>query len=168
MAYNYFEKRFGKRYINYMGKDILTVNHMIFNAYKHLFEKTRNINTSDILIIDNNIPYLYKLRTDITIKEMLLTQKNRLLYQYLNNYYKQILDMEIKECATCSICFDKRDRMSIMYLILMDNHLIEMSRDGKNEGFLPEGITNYIESKYGQLNNHYGLIKSGELKVWRK
>lgn len=168
MGFNYFEKRFGKNYINYMGKDVLNINILVFKAYEHLFEKTRNVNNADILILRDGFPYLYKLRTDITIKEMLLTQKSRLLYKYLNNYYKQILDMEIKECATCSICFDKRDRMSIMYVILMDNHLIEMSKDENHEKFLPLSIINYIEDKYGKLNDHYNLIKSGELKVWRK
>lgn len=125
MSYNYFEERFGKNYVTYEGERLLVVNPSIFKNYIHLFERVSNPKKANVMIIRNGMPRMLRMKINITLKQILETQKNTMLKDYIiERKLGFLLDMTIQECMTCSECFDKRDPMSIFHLVLYDNHLM--------------------------------------------
>lgn len=165
--YNYFEERFGKNYIKYEGVNILLLNPSIFKHYEGIFKRTTNVNSADVLVIKSGVFILYKLKSENTIRDLLLTQKKDNLLKYLENKIDFLLDMTLKECATCANCFDKRDYMSIYYLLMNDNHIMALAENGPDELCLSENVQRYISQKYNELGRHALLIKQGMIKVWR-
>lgn len=165
--YNYFEERFGRNYIKYEGENILVLNPSIFKHYEKIFTRTTNPKAADLLVVKGGMYTLYKLKSENTIRDLLLTQKNDNLLKYLENKCDFLLDMTLKECATCANCFDKRDYMSIYYLLMNDNHIMSLAENGCDELYLGENMKKYISEKYTELGRHALLIKQGMIKVWR-
>lgn len=160
---NLFEKRFGKNYVNYQGKDILLLNNKIFERYADMFVKSDH-RKADLVTIHNTVPRTYKVNPYATIKSLLLTQKNTLLMDYISEKFDWVLAMQLRDCVPCSRCFYKRDKMSIIYSICTDNHL--MSLASKSEPFVADNIMSYIEEKYENLGRYYLMEKEGLIKVW--
>lgn len=159
---NYFEKRFGSNYVKYEGRKTLLLKMHIFNRYKDLFIKTKK--NADLIYIDiNNIPRSYKLNPNVKIRNILITQKNTKLLEYISNRFDFILDMELRDCIPCT-CFNKRDKMSIVYSIFMDNMLLDVAQTSE-PGVLDNTIK-YIANKYESLGKCYLLEKQGIIKVW--
>jgi hypothetical protein len=165
---NYFATRFGnegRSFINYQGKDILLLTGRVYDRYKDMFIKS-DIKKADMVTIINGIPKPFKLNPYVTLGSILKTQRNSALFDYINNRYNFILDMELRACMSCVKCFNKRDKHSIVYSLCMDNVMMNLADE--SEPSVSENIIRYIETKYSELGRYYIMQKQGLIKVWMK
>jgi len=127
----------------------------IFNTYSSLFRKSDH-KKADIITLYNEIPRTYNIDTSVSIETILLTQKNTRLLDYIKDRFDLILDMELRDMVKCVGCFVKRDKMSIIYSIFMDNSF--MNRSVTCEEFLiEENISRYISNKYEEIARYYSI-----------